>query len=291
MAIININVSQFLPISQSDNAGIIGEIVTSELFLTQAVDCSIRLENTNQPFNVQQVVQVGKILNLDIANVLSLSQVMGQTYDIEGANALVISHQAASINPQEIIQGLAITHSVVPARALDSLLTVTQVVGLQGTYSPSISVTTLTIGQGVTYFKTDVLVPNIIVPDSIDYTPVILTYGSTTLTLKIPEIGDSDKIGVKRVQEQTRGGDLIIFRDPIWSITETLKYKFVNLTRSRSQELLRFFRDTIGLSIQLTDHQGVVWDGIITTPDAEVVCTNDNNCGSYDVEFEFQVQS
>ncbi len=303
MAIINISVAQHLPITQNDDgpAGIIGQIVDQELFLNQEVHCSHQNESTNQPFNVQQVVAVGKILNITVANVLSLTQVMGRTYDIEGANALVISHQAANVNPLEIIQGLAITHSVVPSRALDNTLVVSQSVMLVGTYTAPV-VTVLTITQAVAFFKTDAVdLFNISVPapsanisvnvsaDSLNYLPIVLTHGSTVLTLRVPELGDTDKINVKRVQDQTRGGDTIIFRDPIWSITETLKYKLINLTRNVSQDLLRFFRDTIGLSIQLTDHFGVVWNGIILNPEAEVVCTNDKNCGSYDVEFEFQV--
>ena len=290
MAIINISVVDFLPITQSGAppANFIPQIVNQPLTITQSVDCSFKNESTNQPFNVQQTVAVGKVLNISVDSVLSIAQVMGRTYDIEGANALVIFQQAANVNPQEVIQGLAITQSVVPARALDSSLTITQTVGLTGVYS-SVLVSSLGVTQQVTIFKTDAVdIFNIPVPDPVDPTPVILTYGSTVITLKIPELGDVDRIDVKRVQEQTRGGDLIIWRDPVWSITETLKYKFTNLTRNRSQELLSFFRDTIGLSIQLTDSQGVNWNGIITTPEAEVTCTNDNNCGSYDVEFEFQ---
>lgn len=290
MAIINISVGSFLPITQGTPAtpGIIPQAVVSTLAVTQAVDCSFKNESTNQPFNVQQAVEVGKVLNIPVANVLTLTQVMGQTYSIDLGHFLAISQVAANVNPQEVIQGLAITQNVVPSRALENTLTVTQAVTFTATYS-EVLVSSLDITQQVSFFKTDAVdIYNISVPIPIDPVPVILSYGSTTLTLKIPEIGDSDKIDVRRVQEQTRGGDLIIFRDPIWSITETLKYKFINLTRLRSQELLAFFRDTIGLSVQLTDHQGIVWNGIITTPQADVICNNDNNCGSYEVEFEFQ---
>ena len=66
MAIINISVGSFLPITQGTPAtpGIIPQIVVSTLAITQGVDCSFKNENTNQPFNVQQAVEVGKILNI-----------------------------------------------------------------------------------------------------------------------------------------------------------------------------------------------------------------------------------
>ena len=303
MAIINISVAQFLPISQGDDGldGVIGRIVEQPLYLTQSVRCSNQNASTNQPFNVQQAVAVGKILNRGVGSVLSITQVMGPTYYIEAVNAFTITQQAASVNPQQIYQDLTITQGVVPARAFTSTLTVTQAVVLVGTYTAP-ATTSLAVTQSVSYFKKDaVAIFNITVPlpsanisvnvpaDALEYVPVTLTYGSTVVTLKVPELGDVDNINVKRVQDQTRGGDTIIFRDPIWSITETLKFKFTNLTRNRSQQLLRFFADTIGLSVQLTDHFGVVWNGIILTPDAQVVCTNDRNCGSYEVEFDFQV--
>jgi len=304
MAIINISVAQFLPITQGDQGpdGIIGQIVEQPLYLTQSVHCSSQNASANQPFNVNQTVAVGKILNIAVDSILSLTQVMSPTYYIEGANALVISQQAANVNPQQIYQGLAITQSVVPTRALQSTLVVAHAVVVTGTYSPSTPASSLTITQSVSFFKKDAVKTfNIPVPlpsanisvnvpsDSLNYTPLVLVHGATTVTLVVPEIGESDSINVKRVQDQTRGGDTIIFRDPIWSITEIFKYKLTNLTRNRSQQLLRFFADTIGLSVQLTDHFGVVWNGIILTPDAQVVCTNDKNCGSYDVEFDFQV--
>jgi hypothetical protein len=291
MAIINISVVQFLPITQNDNVqdSSLPIVVSQSLTFSQVAHSSIQSQDTNQPFNLHQVVALGKILNLSIVSVLNLTQQGSPTYDLEAQNVLHFVQVAASVNPQATASAIHITQSVVPSRALENALTISQTVSVAGVYNPSQTTSSITITQGVAYFKTDAVnLYNIPVPDPIDYLPVILTLGASVVTLKIPEIGDSDKIQVKRVQEQTRGGDTIIFRDPIWSITETLKYKFVNLTRARSQQLLSFFAESIGLSVQLRDHQGVTWNGIITTPDAQVVCINDNNCGSYDVEFEFQ---
>lgn len=291
MAIIDISVNHYLPVTQGGNVqdSSLPITITQTLTLSQVVRSSIIVQEINQPFNLYHAVAVGKILNLGVGNTLTVGQQGSPTYDLEAQNVLQFTQAAASVNPQSVASAIYITQNVVPSRALGNALTVTQTVKVSGTFSPAQTISSITIKQAVAYFKTDAInVYNVSVPDSIDYLPVILTLGSNVVTLKIPEIGDSDKIQVKRVQEQTRGGDTIIFRDPIWSITETLKYKFINLTRARSQQLLSFFADSIGLSIQLRDHQGFTWNGIITTPGAQVVCTNDNNCGCYDVEFEFQ---
>lgn len=291
MAILDISVVQYLPIAQGDivQDSSIPFVVNQSLSVAHSVHCSVQFEKTNQVFNVHQAVTVGKNLHLTMQNVLNITQVMGPTYAIEAQNVVHLIQKAANVNPQQLYQSIHVTQSAIPLRAFKSVLSVSQTIKVISTYNPNQN-TVLILTQSVVYFKTDAVTTyNITTPVPIAYTPIILTYNSKSLTLKIPEIGDSDKIDVKRVQEQTRGGDLIIFRDPIWSKTETLKYKLVSLTRLKAQALLGFFTDTIGLSIQLTDHQGVVWDGIITTPQAEITCTNDNNCGSYEVEFEFQV--
>ncbi len=291
MAIIDISVNHYLPVSQGGNVqdSSLPITVKQTLTVTQTVRSSIQGQETNQPFNLHQAVAVGKVLNIGVSNTLNVGQQGSPTYDLEAQNVVRFTQAVANVNPLFAAGAIHITQSVVPSRALGNAIVITQAVKVSGTYSPAQTVSSITVRQAVAYFKTDAVnVYNVPVPDSIDYLPVILTLGTTVVTLKIPEIGDSDKIQVKRVQEQTRGGDTIIFRDPIWSITEILKYKFIDLTRTRSQQLLSFFAQSIGLEIQLRDHQGVTWNGIITTPDAQVVCTNDNNCGCYEVEFEFQ---
>lgn len=290
MAVININVFQYLPIVHGDivDNSSIPQVIDQSLLLSQTVHSTIQLVNTNQPFNVQQVIVVAKTLNFSVTNVLNINQFGGPTYAIEAQNVLHPTQLAAKINPQQLYQSIHLIQNVIPSRALENFLTITQTLTHHNTLN-IVRSNTLVITQSLATFKTDAVdTYAVTVPDPINPIGVILSHGTQSVILTIPEIGDVDKIDVSRVQEQTRGGDLIIFRDPVWPITEILRYKFIGLTRNKSQALLKFFADTIGLSIQLSDYQGIIWNGIILTPEAEITCSNDNNCGTYEIEFEFQ---
>jgi hypothetical protein len=88
---------------------------------------------------------------------------------------------------------------------------------------------------------------------------VTLTYGPRTVTLRDPEFGNGLKVETARLSQRTRGGDLILFRDPAWPVTKTTT---------------------------LVDFEGVTRVGVITTPAAEVVQTG-RGC-QFDATFDFQ---
>ena len=100
---------------------------------------------------------------------------------------------------------------------------------------------------------------------------VTLTKGSLTITLRNPDFGNIQKIDVAKINQRTRGGDLIIYRDPIWPITKTISYTFTNLTQKKVDSLLFFIEATVGQNITLTDFEGTIWTGTITTPSNDIV--------------------
>ncbi len=95
---------------------------------------------------------------------------------------------------------------------------------------------------------------------------IILTYGTIGLTLRNPSLGNSDKLQQTRISRQTRGGDLMLFRDPLWPKSETFSYKVQLLKQQDVYNLLNFLDITLGLSIKLLDWQGAIWDVLITNP-------------------------
>ncbi len=290
MAVINISVSNFLALTQGDTLHLNGTpfVINQSLTLSQTVRVSWIAENVNQPFSLHQSVTLTKTQNIAAANQLAIKQVMGRSTAIAVLNNLHITQNAASVNPQDAANILHVTQSVVPSYAFIGTLDI----GQNLSHTKSVvrgPVSTLTLVSQVAVVKVDgVNTYNIAVPDPVLPTDVTFSLGSESITLKIPEIGDVDKLDITRVQEQTRGGDLIIYRDPVWSVTETLKMKFINLTRGLSDQFLHFMMDTIGQQITMVDWQGVTWLGIITTPDAQRNCLGDNNCGTYEIEIEFQ---
>jgi hypothetical protein len=115
---------------------------------------------------------------------------------------------------------------------------------------------------------------------------VTLTYGTRTVTLRDPVFGNSLKIETARVNQRTRGGDLILFRDPNWPVTKTTSYSFEALTQQQAKDLLALVEESLGDSITMMDFEGVTRVGVITTPVAEVIQTG-RGC-QFDVSFDFQ---
>lgn len=103
--------------------------------------------------------------------------------------------------------------------------------------------------------------------------PVQFTVGNRTLNFRPPTLGNKDEISFQRINRQTRGGDLILFRDNQWPKTERLHLTFDFDTNARGLRLLQFIRDYIGLEMNYRDHENRLWVGIIANPETELVQT------------------
>src|ERR1700733_11361666 len=111
--------------------------------------------------------------------------------------------------------------------------------------------------------------------------PVIISYGSLTVVLNTPVFGNTDTLEQTRISRTTRGGDQIIFHDPIWPTTEKLVLKFEDLTQQQASQYLDFMNITLGNNVTLVDHNGRTWVGLLVNPEAtiEQVGRDDVNCG------------
>lgn len=115
----------------------------------------------------------------------------------------------------------------------------------------------------------------------------ILSYAPLSLILRIPspDFDDSETVSQDRIVRKTRGGDLIVFRDPEWTGVSQLKFKFSGMDQGKVNQFLNFIKLTVGLPITLTDYEGNVWTGVILNPDAGIVQPGRQILGC---SFEFQ---
>lgn len=79
------------------------------------------------------------------------------------------------------------------------------------------------------------------------------------LTIKPPKFSDTDTLDYKRVNSETIGGKLIIFRDPNWTAIERLNVQWENLEKNDYRTLLEFLLKYAGKTLTLTDHHGFTW--------------------------------
>jgi hypothetical protein len=97
------------------------------------------------------------------------------------------------------------------------------------------------------------------------------------IRLPRPEYGNGKRLDFTRINRRSRGGDLIVYRDPQWPKTKTLTLTFAWLTEAQKQALLSFLHQFLATPVQYHDHYGDVWEGIIMTPAANIVQESLNN--------------
>jgi hypothetical protein len=120
-------------------------------------------------------------------------------------------------------------------------------------------------------------------------TGITLTYPfispEVSLILRKPDFGNLDTLEFSRINRESRGGTLIIFRDSIWPITERQSYQFSVLSHSDIVHLQEFFRVSLGKEIGLLDYENRQWRGIILNPDSD---TAEQSRGSFIASFDFE---
>jgi hypothetical protein len=117
---------------------------------------------------------------------------------------------------------------------------------------------------------------------------VIFSYGTLSIELRNPELGNSEQFEWNRINKRSRGNELIIYRDSNWPKARKFVYNFSALTEIKKQQLLLFLSETIGQKINLLDYEGRSWDGIITTPNTQF---NEQVTDSDSVTIQFEVVS
>ena len=111
-----------------------------------------------------------------------------------------------------------------------------------------------------------------------------------TITLRAPNFGDRSKFGYDRVNRETRGGVLRVYRDPQWPDQRTMQMDFSGIKDSEVDTLLSFIETTLGQEIGLRDWQGRQWKGIIMNPDAGIV-RHSRNGNDLAIELEVEAQN
>ncbi len=105
------------------------------------------------------------------------------------------------------------------------------------------------------------------------------------VVLRNPELDDRDRLGQTRINRESRGGELQVYRDPSWPLINTLQGTIVGLKKQDVDDLLQFFEDHLGEEISLNDWHGRYWRGVIVNPDEPAV---EDTRGRWTVAFEFE---
>lgn len=107
---------------------------------------------------------------------------------------------------------------------------------------------------------------------------IIMQCASDTIEIRNPELGNSETIDPKRALNETRYGNLTIYRNPIWPKKTTLEFDLTTITRAKALELHDFLFNCLGQEITLTDYESRIWLGVITNPEALINELQSGDC-------------
>jgi len=115
-------------------------------------------------------------------------------------------------------------------------------------------------------------------PTTTRFKLVIPAYGALgggspldSVVLRSPDFGNREGVQTTRVNRETRGGTLLIYRDPIWPQFYKMTAQFSALDEPAARKLLRFMEDHLGLEVGVQDHEGRTWRGTILNPDEAII--------------------
>ena len=124
-------------------------------------------------------------------------------------------------------------------------------------------------------------------PSTAPQATIMLSCGSNSITLRVPMFGNTENYNQTRVQRYSRGGDLIVFNDPMWPNSDVIHFEFEYLSIADSVALLTFIDESLGRSITMVDYLGVSKVGYIITPADEVT---QPKVRGFSAKFDFQVE-
>ncbi len=104
------------------------------------------------------------------------------------------------------------------------------------------------------------------------------------LVIRNPSLGDSLTIEVQRILRDTIDGEQDAYRDSSWPKTRKYKFTYTPLSEAQAEALQTFVTANLGVPIEFNDAEGNLLEGVITTPEAELI--EIGNC-NFAVSLEF----
>lgn len=176
---------------------------------------------------------------------------------------------------QSVTQSITFTQTYTqPGRLINQAFTLINVINYN-------LVRNRTITDQLTYLSTQQAIKlkyNYVQTNPITITPnPLVSFVSTnlvptlTLTIKAPDFENIDELHFNKVQHNSRNGDLIIYKDPIWPVWEVFGLHFSYLSQKDIYNLIIFINSTLGQDVIYTDFESRSWLGLITNPVGEIV--------------------
>ncbi len=250
---------------------------SNEITFTHHLVKNVRTRVCESSLNLSHSVSVNRsVVNLNIGNALYLSHNAGKSpIYLEVLNGLAQWDRAVVPYCATVLDSLGLVSSLSGSSAskgMSAQLPMTQSVGCKVVRSLSVSNSLAFRSKAASFtasFGSSYVMP--VFPPIVHQTLVYFTYGAYTFHVRKPDFDNSTKLEFSRVNRRSVGGDLIIYRDPIWPESITLDMKFSLLSAAEAQLFKTLFIVSLGELVRYDDYLGQTWFGIILNPQEPIV--------------------
>lgn len=101
-----------------------------------------------------------------------------------------------------------------------------------------------------------------------------------------PKFGNTFTIDNNQVIHRTLGGTLNVISSTNWPTIQSFSVQYEALSKAMIDDFIAFYLDSIGEEIEYTDHEGRIWNGMITTPNL-LISQSGDDC-RYETSFSFE---
>ena len=266
MAIFTLNINELVILRELAYSNLKVLNASDALVISENLGYNIHFESIAERLILTHEVALNKIVHLNVAEHVAIAEdAQPRVHVLDIFEIMAISEYANNRNVGDrlIITELAAGRT---NKAIFDSLVIKEALSSKFTYNLHIA-EVLAIVEGATGDTLGVCIPGVqINTHLVTFTSYV---NGNQLILPAPNFDNVERFEWNRVNKKTRGGDLIIYRDPIWPKAQTLIYKWNYLQAKQRETALLFLRRTLGQLLLLVDYEGREFVGVIKNPDAE----------------------
>jgi hypothetical protein len=266
-------------------------------------------ESISQPCGVNHAVSYcfgAPWSAISVSHTLGLTSRVNKATTVAVADTMSITQSMYQAHPLNHFLGLTQTVSAGKAHGVAQTLSIVQAITGESDFGRTITHDNVVSDAAAFYFDTACsrknynrydgsgagsAIPEMGLTFNANLALESLSGSKLSLAMRNPETDDRRRIGFQRINRETRGGELGVYRDPSWPDVQSLLFTIVALSDGKGgcpekiNNLLTFFQSTLGQEILIHDWEGITWRGVVTTPNETAVEDRD---GWWTISFEFE---
>lgn len=115
------------------------------------------------------------------------------------------------------------------------------------------------------------------------FSQITMSGDVASIVVKNVALGNIEQMKTGQKDRTNIAGEARPLKQSYWPTMYRLQLRFNHISQCNDIDVIQFLEDTVGQEIDLTDPRGVVWVGVITSPQAEITR---HHTDSFTLDFE-----